>query len=55
MKTKEKIEEEWEEEDEEVECSVCGGWGEFSSLSYRFTSNTCSACHGTGIEQEYEG
>jgi DnaJ-class molecular chaperone len=43
------VTEDIEEEEEEIECDVCGGYGEFPNNSYSTQWAKCEACNGTGI------
>ena len=41
------------EEEEEIECDICGGYGEFPNDSYSTHWAKCEACNGTGIKLDY--
>ena len=43
-------EEEEEEDPTEIDCEVCGGYGEFANESYSTIWISCTACNGTGVK-----
>lgn len=44
--------EEEEEDPTEIDCEVCGGYGEFANESYSTIWISCTACNGTGVKRD---